>query len=274
MNMPVPLPGCIDHEQGQLLEGYLESTLTSEMEEAFEQHYFRCQACLEELRLRQALPRALADASERERRVGEKESGRGSRQQIRLHPWLNVAAGLLILILVYPAWLGMSALPLAHREAARLRSENELLRSQEANLRREVEAEKGARADAWRWSGPVPLTILEVTSRGDQRPSQIDVSAGQSRIGLAIRPPASLIDKNDDSILFEILDASERVDWSERVPASQVRERTSESGVMLFVIPADRLAGGRYTMRMSAAGGGRTAIPPVTTAPFEVRLAR
>lgn len=54
-----PPQGCLDPARGRLLERYLDGELSEAERDRFEEHFFACPACLEELRLRQALPEAL-----------------------------------------------------------------------------------------------------------------------------------------------------------------------------------------------------------------------
>ena len=54
--------GCTSPELGRKLDPYLAGKLSASDEQAFEDHYFECAACLEGLRLRQAVKGALAEA--------------------------------------------------------------------------------------------------------------------------------------------------------------------------------------------------------------------
>lgn len=54
--------GCTSPEVGRRLDPYLAGKLSASDEQAFEDHYFECAACLEGLRLRQSVKGALAEA--------------------------------------------------------------------------------------------------------------------------------------------------------------------------------------------------------------------
>src|SRR5262245_43566307 len=92
------LAGCRDPEQGQALEAYAERALSPSQEAAFEGHYFRCPACLDEIRLRQAVPEALRQPASYEGHFAT---------------WSSLAAGIAALLLAYPAYLGLVELPVA-----------------------------------------------------------------------------------------------------------------------------------------------------------------
>jgi hypothetical protein len=228
-------PRCTDPAQGIALEAYLERTLSPEQQDAFEEHYFSCPACREELRLWQALPAALQS-------VG---AARRSRRNWLAIGGLTAAAAAM---LVANCYLGFVELPrMRERLADMTASLDQMKMGQQATP----------------WSGPVSLVVLTGplrSSGGDETPT-IEVKPGQPAVPIGLTPVLSPEAKPQDRLLFQIREATGKQVWELGMTVSEVKRALGAGRVVTFLIPAGSLAAGDYNLVVYA---GDDATAPLT----------
>jgi hypothetical protein len=235
------VPGCTDPAKGKALEAYLEKALEVQEAEAFEEHYFSCQACLDELGLRQALPEAI------------KSAAKPSPGVVR---WAAAAAGLTAVLLAYPAWLGLVALPGAREQAARSASDASRLRADLADMEfRTTEAEQRYRS-ALAWDGPVTLTVFSAGLRSTTERKIVRLLPDQPHAVLAFVPPPPRQLTRTDALEVSLSDQQGDDVWKTRILTKQAVEAHQESGTVPFLVPAERLPDGTYHLLVRHAGGG------------------
>jgi hypothetical protein len=232
------VPGCSDPERGSHLEAYLEHALAPEEEGRFEDHYFRCAACLDEIRLRQALPAALHEAS----------SGRR-----RAQLWFASAGAAAAVLLVYTSYLGFVELPGVARQEGVLRDEVSELKTSLQGL--------NANRDPRRWTGPVSFVVLTGPARAaGARPARVRLHAGQPFIPLGAVPALPPAVMPGDRFTFQISAAGGEVAWALDMTAQEITQALEADRIVTFLIPAASLAEGEYRVALLP-GGGRTAKP-------------
>ena len=78
---------CREIEEMQIIERYLQEQLSSEKAAAFEEHYFECDECFSELKLRDSVARALLSEKSEEK---DTKAARWTRQWTRCKKSLNL----------------------------------------------------------------------------------------------------------------------------------------------------------------------------------------
>lgn len=119
----------MDHvtiKEKEIIERYILRQLTAEEEKQFEEHYFECEQCFSEilatekiiLGLKNASVKGLLNTAEPE---GKKSFGLNNILNLfSPPPALALAATVLIVILIYPAWRGIFKVPQLEKEIANL----------------------------------------------------------------------------------------------------------------------------------------------------------
>ncbi len=226
-------PRCTDPAQGRALESYLERTLDPGQEEAFEEHFFSCPACREELRLDQALPAAL-------RGVGS--APQGSRT------WLAVVGLAAAAMLAFTSYLGFVELPRVRERLGLLGRE---MSTMTASLDQLKLGQQGGQ-----WSGPVSLVVLTGPARTDRDGTRtLEVRPDQPFVPLAVVPSIPPAARPLDRLLFQIREGSGRTVWEAGLTASEVDRVLAAERVVTFLIPAGALPQGDYTFVVVASEG-------------------
>jgi hypothetical protein len=262
---PMPPEGCVDPGRGQALEAYLEGRLAADEEAVFEEHYFRCAACLETIRIRQALPAVLettpAPGSTRSRwRPAFFRSD-------RIRGGLAVAATIALVLLAYPAFLGLRRLPRAADEARTLADENARLRAELERTRDTFERQLADLRESSEWTGAVPLVILGRRFRGGVEADEtLALRPGQPHAPLALVPVVPDRAADADPFRFELSLKDGRVVWALDMHASEIRRAVRGTTVVTFLVPAALLPPGAHELRL------RELQPPDAEPLLEIRF--
>ena len=180
-----------------------------------------------------------------------------------------LAAAAVVLILGYPAYLGLRRYSETVRAArsgeAREREvgeENRRLRDRIAD----VEAGRAKKTEPASAFGPVVLNFLKSPLRGTSPAIPSFKVAGRS-LPIALDLDPRTIARGPERYRFEVVSGSE-VRWSIELAGTEVRDYLdSPQGAVILAIPADALGSGAYLFRVVSAGGaGR----PIFSAPFKV----
>ncbi len=106
----------MDHKaikEKEIIERYILRQLTAEEEKLFEEHYFECEQCFNEILATEKIILGLKDASAKDLLNTAEQKGKksfGLNNLLNLFsppPALALAATVLIVILIYPAWRGI-----------------------------------------------------------------------------------------------------------------------------------------------------------------------
>jgi len=143
-----------------------------------------------------------------------------------------IAAAAVLVVLAYPAYLGLFEMPRIHDRLAML--------------------EAGAPARESAWSGAIDLHVLREPLRGaeDDLPS-IRVEGDRPYVLLAVEPGALEGYAGAQAVHFDIRDDTGRVTWSSRMSEDELRLRVRAANVVLLAVPVDELPVGRLTLSVS-----------------------
>lgn len=164
--------------------------------------------------------------------------------------WLRpaaIAAGVVLALLAYPAYLGLFRLPEAHAQ----------LKSGQAT-RTAIASDPGS----------VAITLLQSPLRGVESTVPVVEIGDAPAVVLAIEPSA-LVDLEDDTVIrFELTSPAGAAALLSRSTVSVIREQVSQSGVMGLLVPTAVLEEGRHAVRVSTESKGIA--DPLFEAPFDV----
>jgi len=163
-----------------------------------------------------------------------------------------LAAAALLVVLVYPAYLGIVRLPRLSRQAEEARAIEAAARREAADLRSSLDKAIAERASAMAWSGPVDLTVLESTARGVGEANVLRLRPGQPFFLVGVLAPLSAAARPAETWRFAIGPPRQAPLWTEDLPVAQVREKARTSGVVTFAIPAALLPPGDYRLVVTA----------------------
>lgn len=180
------------------------------------------------------------------------------------------AAAAVLVLLGYPAWLGLARLPRAARDASDLRAANEAVGREAAELRSSLDRTTANLRAVTSWSGPVALNVLESPARGAGESKVLTVRPGQPFLLVAVQPAIPAAAGPQDTFRFAIGREREEPLWSDDLTVARLRDSVRLSGVVTFAVPADRVPPGSY--RLTATPLGVRPGPPVLDIPFEVAL--
>jgi hypothetical protein len=210
----------MNHEETiALLDDYLYGETSAESRKGIEAHLAGCEDCMELTRVYRALKAAAAEIEESS---GSELSSRGATWK-----WMPIAAGLLVALLAYPAYLGLVRLP---DVAGELDATEESLRTLQAE------------------SGSVGPNMIKPQVRGTDEPSAVVIEPGAPWVllGFELLVPESLSDRTPMRI--EILAEEGNVAWSATIPAADLREAVRRAGFATVVVPAGVLQPGPYRL--------------------------
>ncbi len=242
--------GCIDPVKGGALEDYLQRRLDPEQEEAFEDHYFRCPSCLEEIELRQALPTALREAG-----VGRRRQGR----------WLAVASLAAGALLAYSSYLGFVELPKVQHRVGSLAGEVQELRGVVNDLE--------AYRERSRWSGAVTLVVLTGPARAERSEvATVTVRPGQPFVPLSAVPFLPTSADSQERYLFQIRGPNGGAVWQLEMHASEIRREPGTAPMVTFLVPAQVFTEGTHHL-IQVATSARTS-DPLWQDSFRIRMSQ
>jgi hypothetical protein len=176
----------------------------------------------------------------------------------------TLAAGLILAILGYPAYLGLVELPKALRQA------EGGARSEAVELREALSRERAT--PPTEANGGVGLALyLDVTrGAGPGPPSLLSPPGGVVTLLFEVEALKRTADR--DALRIEVRDRGGRVAWSRETTAGDVRGAPGARDALVAVlVPARALAEGPHTLSVKKVTGG-TAIS-LLWAPFEIRPA-
>jgi anti-sigma factor RsiW len=220
-------------------------------------HLGECPACSD-------LVRAIEEA---EAELGPRSSSRASLAAAfpRSRPYLAAAAAA-VLLLGYPAYLGIFRLPGVEDRLAAAAREGAGARAEAEGLRQELDQARDRIEQSASWSGPVALPFLSGSVRGGDEPeARVALAPGQPFVLLAVEPQLPPDAAGGERFLFEVRKADGIAVWSREMTASEIREVSSGSGALVLALPAGDLPPAHYALRL-----GRPAGPTALTARFEV----
>jgi hypothetical protein len=169
--------------------------------------------------------------------------------------WLRPALGLLVVLLAWPAWLGMVEYPRAREDAAAARAEAE-----KAHVVPPPGALVPAGTTIWNGGAAAVLILAGATRGSAATPPATRLKPGQP--GLTIVTDRRLT--QPDSLLVTLWDDQHRLVWKQPVTASELWDASAR--VTSVMIPAGNLTPpGDYSIEIGPAAG-----PPQFQARFRI----
>jgi anti-sigma factor RsiW len=225
-----------------------EDELRAEDRTAIESHLHSCEVCREQV--------AAVRASEGEvTSLGEEPATTPvpGRWVWRTPGWgAALAAGILMALLLYPAYLGIFRLPEAARQVDDARQRNRDLEEQVSARERGRSAATDEAERLGSWSGPVRLEYVTGARRGQAERAPIPLSGPYVLLGVDMGVPDDIGDER--TLRFEIAVDGEREPVVLTVGAGEVRRQIRESGVVALVIAAASLQPGSATLTVGLEG--------------------
>lgn len=180
------------------------------------------------------------------------------RRAARRWPRFALPAAAVILLLLYPACLGLFELPRARRLADQHQNELTALRERESGLRGELAAAADGLALAGGWSGGAAFAYLTAPTRGASRAlPAVTLPPGQPHLPILIdwQPAAEDAAAASQEISLALLRLPDGAGvWSHLAEIAQLRERTT--GVLAIMVPAGLLPDGDYRLTIRAEPSG------------------
>ncbi|HSS48178.1 MAG TPA: zf-HC2 domain-containing protein [Thermoanaerobaculia bacterium] len=288
---------AMDHayaEEHGLVDAYLEERLSEGEREAFEAHYFDCDACMEQLE-------AASDFREGMLQVAAEDMARSAAARTQLgllaslallsRGWRLALGGALLLLLVLPLWLLVmnrslqlqlattrSAIPLANpaldQRIAGLEARLQTLQTSAARnqqrLEEELAKERQVRTTAEKGAAAGPQVNLPVFMLAAVRSGEEAGREPVNRIPLAATTPSVLFSLELATIDYPSYRASLRDESGKEIwQARGLRPDARDSLVIL--LPSAMLPGGAYRLTVE---GLKADGPSVAVAAYPFRVVR
>jgi hypothetical protein len=246
---------CQDPVARIRLRDYVLGTLQEPERVACEDHLAGCPRCAAELlRLERSLQRLGADA-ERE------PSFLWSAWSTRPGPTAAVAAAAVLLVLGYPAFLGLYRLPRIEKQMDALaEQQSRSVEALEARLEetRQASARKIAELAAAALPGIVEIHYLARPQRGGAPAATVRIASGEALVLLGVELESAGAAPDSAVFRFELSSDGREV-WSGSLKGNEVRQfLDSPQGVILLRIPSADLPDGPYLLRVQTIAASRT----------------
>lgn len=172
-----------------------------------------------------------------------------------------------ILILAYPAYLGLRQLPRVKAQMGDLELHTRQLEGQINDLSTSLSQARQDSARLSRWSGPLRIFALTSPLRGQGMAPSIDVDPAEPYVLVSVRPVLAEPSSLSGVYRTVIVDANSREIWSIEMTVEEIRTQMRHSGALIFPIPSSLLRPGKHELRVLSQKGSQE---PILQIPFEV----
>lgn len=167
-----------------------------------------------------------------------------------------LAAGLILALLGYPAYLGLVRLPRVQQDLEALRANLVQFESTVTSLHASLEQMQGQLRRMSSWTGGIVVPLLTAPVRAAAAPrTTIPLQKGQPFICLAVDPGLPAEGEGVKGYLAEILTAEGSRVWSFEMEPEELKRQMTLAGSVAFLIPAADLLPGDYRFRMTERRG-------------------
>jgi hypothetical protein len=212
-------------------------------------HVRECAACSEDVEA----TRHAVDVADRKPAIDASSQWRSQ------HRLATVLACLVVVLLGYPAYLGLRTTPRLHEEIQALRIEQGSLREHIAELDRSLGEARRELDKTTGWSGAVDYVLLLGRERGTAPVARLRIRSGQPFAAIAIQP-STPPGEASRACRVEIAAEGGSIAWSWQTTGGDLRRRMQASETVLLQVPASSLSAGFYTLRVVPEESG-TATP-------------
>jgi hypothetical protein len=186
--------------------------------------------------------------------------------RLRIPASVALATGLVVLLLAYPAYLGLRNPPRTQAEMADLDLRARQLEAQLRDLSASLAQATEASSRLSRWQGPVRLFALTSPVRGETSTQSISLNPEEPYVLVSLRPILES-SAEADVYRFIIQGADGRVTWSADLTVGETRRQLKSSWALIFPVPSSLLAPGRHELRILPQKNPQE---PILQIPFEV----
>lgn len=180
---------------------------------------------------------------------------------LRPGPAAALTAAGLLLVMGYPAFLGLVRLP-------ELRRAQQEAQDRVAALTGELDGARRSLQEFADWDGPAQWLTLRRPRRGEAPRNLISLQPDQPYLQVAVRPLLGEEVQDDARFLARIEDEDGREIWAAELRASQIREHVAADGVVVLPVRSALLPPGGYRFRLVSSE--RTEVEPAFEASFQI----
>ncbi len=155
-----------------------------------------------------------------------------------------------LVLLAYPAFLGLRQLPRVKGQMEDLELRTKQLEAQIRDLSTSLAQANQAATRLSHWSGPLRLFALTSPVRGQTATQTISVDPAEPYVLVSVRPILAEPSAESDVYRFIIEGTDGRVEWSTELTVEQMRRQMRASGALIFPIPSPLLAPGKHELRV------------------------
>lgn|GEM_PF-2717036 len=234
------------------------------------EHVSHCPTCAAELaEVRRAEQKRVSRRSERPA-LGELIHALGRTwpdlTRGRLPAAIALAASLAVVLLAYPAFLGLRDLPLIKGQLQALEMRAAQLEAQTRDLSDSLaKANKAPSRD--RWSGPLRLFALTSPLRGETVTRSVRLDPAAPYVLIGVRPILPEESSQSDVYRIVIVGPDGREVWHSQLRVEEIRRLMRDSGALIFPIPSDVIPTGKYDLRVLPEKSPRALILEI---PFQI----
>lgn len=210
-------------------------------------HLATCTACAREV---EAVRAAQAEAAYHPPSAAARAGWRAA-FSLRTALPASLAAGIAVLIMAYPSYLGLSELPKVRGRAEALVAESRVTEGRLQNMARDLGRIEEQRRRIASWSGAIVVPLLSAPVRGGAL-EEITIPVGQNQpfVCLVTDPGVPQRETGAGDYAFRILDPDGAPVWSVSLAPPEVHRQLSQAGSLAFLIPSENLPPGHYRLRI------------------------
>jgi hypothetical protein len=172
-----------------------------------------------------------------------------------------------LLLLAYPAFLGLHQFPRVKEQMGDLELRTKQLEAQIRDLSISLAQANQAAIRLSHWSGPLRLFALTSPVRGQTATQTISVDPAEPYVLVSVRPILAEPSAEPDVYRIIVVGTDGRVVWSTELTVQQMRRQMRASGALILPIASSVLAPGKYELRVLPAKHPQE---PILQIPFEI----
>lgn len=180
---------------------------------------------------------------------------------------IALVSSLGVLVLVYPAFLGLRQLPRVKGRVGELEMRTRQLEGQIRDLSTSLSRANQESARLSDWKRPVRLFALTSPLRGQTMTPLIGIDPAEPYVLVSVRPVLAEPSALSDVYRVVIVDAGSRVIWSAELTVEGIQRQMRQSGALIFPVPSNLLAPGKHELRVLPQ---KDPEEPILQIPFEV----
>lgn len=155
-----------------------------------------------------------------------------------------------LLLLAYPAFLGLRHLPRVKGQLGELDLRTKQLEAEMHDLSASLAQASQTVSRLSHWSGPVQVFSLTSPVRGQTTTQSISLNPEEPYLLVSVRPILEESSADPDVYRIVIVGTDGREAWSSDLTAAEIRWQMRSSGALVFPIPSGLLVPGKHELRV------------------------